>query len=197
VEKSEQNLKRSFQVTYNAATIGVIVCLLSLVLTGVSLKLWKDTGVDWYRDIGLASFGMAFVGIITGFACQSVNLYVQHVARKSGKKPDFFKEYQRPSIFRQIIRRFPAGLRMRPVRTARPRNNVRAYRRAARSTFAFASISPRNSDDPDSGDPPEPTPPAPQSPPVRTPFRQPPPDKTYAQRYIAAHGVCPVEVIRR
>ena len=159
-ETKDQRLKKSFRTTYSIANIGVIICLLSLLLTGLSLKLWQNTGAEWCRYAGLASLGMAFVGILVGFMSQSANQVIQRRARKSGKGPDFFKECQRPSPFSQIVSRFSAGQRVKPTRIIRPRTYVRSNHRAPRFAYARASHSSRGSSDdsgssgdPDSGNP--------------------------------------------
>ena len=149
--KQNQNLKKAFCVTYNFATVGVIACALLLVFTGVSLKLWQDINAEWFRCVGLTSFGLAFISIMLGFVSQNANLYVQHIARKSGNGTNFFRQYQHPSLLRQIVRHFSSRQHVKPARAPHARMNARSYRRAPRPAFAYASCSGHscNEGDPD------------------------------------------------
>lgn len=165
-KKKDHDLQKAFGITDRVSYRGVFICFLSLISMLISLAFWKNDKGELFRWIGLSSFFMAFVGVIMGFVSQSANLYVQHIARKSGKGPDFFKEYQRPSLFRQIVKHFPpAQCTTAPRFHTNVRSNARAYRSAPRPAFAHASNSSRgsrrspngNGGDSD-GDPPEPPP---------------------------------------
>ena len=172
--KKDQNLKTAFRITYSSATVGVIACALLLVFTGVSLKLWKDINLEWFRYVGLTSFGLAFISIMLGFVSQNANLYVQHIARKSGKGTNFFRQCQHPSLLRQIVRRFPSRQQAKPARAPHARMNARSYRRAPRSAFTYASCSGHscNGGDPDPESPSKPLHTVKQTPSATNPFWQ-------------------------
>ncbi len=179
-ETKDQRLKRTFYTTRIISTNGVKSCLLSLLIMVLSLLLWQETRAEWSRYVGLASLVMAFASILVGWVSESANQIVQHRARKSGKGPDFFKECQCPSPFRQIVSHFSVGQRVKPTKIIRPRSHVRSNHRAPRPAFACASHSSRGNDDdsgssgdPDSGNPSEQLrlSPAPQKPSVAAAFQ--------------------------
>lgn len=144
-------------MTSSTSFWGIVICLCSFIIALSCVAYFGKTGAEWSRWIGLVSFALAFASVLVGFTGETANQIVRHVAHKNGRGPAFFRQYERPSLCRQIIIRFSVKGKAKPVRMIRLRSNVRSYNRASRPAFAGVSDSSKgDSGNSASGDPPEP-----------------------------------------
>jgi hypothetical protein len=162
-------MKNTFRKSTKMSNAAIAVCFLAAILvTPLSLALWKATGVELFHYSGIMCVCVAVAGIFIALLGQSVNQILRGWAYVNRKEAGFF-EGEKPIISKSVLGRFGFARRMYKLpgcninisrsRDCHARGNVRSHRSASRRTFTHASKSSGgNSDDggsdqPDSDDP--------------------------------------------